>query len=121
MGENTRELKMIKKYYCFLSEGFEAYEASPFIDVIGWSRETDYKPVDLVTTGFRTEYKCYWNLIAKPEILFDQIKIDDFDAPVIPGGCPAAGFSLTKIRGSVGYLNSYSLHSFELNVKEECK
>jgi 4-methyl-5(b-hydroxyethyl)-thiazole monophosphate biosynthesis len=92
MGENKKKLKMNKKVLLFLSEGFEAYEASAFIDVIGWSRETNFEPVDLVTTGFRTEYKCYWNLIAKPEILFDQIKIDDYDALAIPGGSPAAGF-----------------------------
>lgn len=38
MGENTRELKMNKKVLLFLSEGFDAYEASAFIDVIGRSR-----------------------------------------------------------------------------------
>jgi len=31
-----------------------------------------------------------------------------------------ADSNLTKIRGSVGYLNSYTLHSYELNVKVEC-
>lgn len=83
---------MNKKVLLFLSEGFEAYEASAFIDVIGWSRETNFEPVKLVTTGFRSEYKCYWNLIAKPELPFDQIKVEDYDALAIPGGCPAAGF-----------------------------
>ncbi len=84
--------KMNKKVLLFLSEGFEAYEASAFIDVIGWSRETDFEPVDLTTTGFRSEYNCYWNLIVKPEIPFDQIKVEEYDALAIPGGCPAAGF-----------------------------
>jgi len=83
---------MTKKVLLFLSEGFEAYEASAFIDVIGWSRETGFQPVELTTTGFRSEYNCYWNLIAKPEIAFDQIKVEEFDALAIPGGSQAAGF-----------------------------
>ncbi len=83
---------MSKKVLLFLSEGFEAYEASAFIDVIGWSRETAYEPVDLTTTGFRSEYKCYWNLIAKPEVPFDEIIVDDYDALAIPGGGEGAGF-----------------------------
>jgi len=83
---------MNKKVLLFLSEGFEAYEASAFIDVIGWSRETGFEPVDMVTTGFRSEYKCYWNLIAKPEIPFEQVNVEAFDALAIPGGSPAAGF-----------------------------
>jgi len=83
---------MNKKVLLFLSEGFEAYEASAFIDVIGWSRETGFEPVDMVTTGFRSEYKCYWNLIAKPEIPFEQVNVEAFDALAIPGGSPDAGF-----------------------------
>ena len=83
---------MAKKVLLFLSEGFEAYEASGFIDVLGWSREIGINPVDLVTTGFRPTIKCYWNLIVKPELPFDQIDINDFDALAIPGGATEAGF-----------------------------
>lgn len=32
-----------------------------------------------------------------------------------------ADSNLIKIKGSIGYLNSYTLHSFELNVSVECK
>ncbi len=32
-----------------------------------------------------------------------------------------ADSNLTKIKGVIGYLNSYSLHSYELNIKVECK
>ena len=32
-----------------------------------------------------------------------------------------ADSNLTKIKGFIGYLNSYSLHSYELNIKVECK
>lgn len=83
---------MNKKVLLFLSQGFEAYEASVFTDVIGFSHETGFEPVDLVTTGLHPELTCYWNLIVKPELPFDQINVDDFDALAIPGGAEVAGF-----------------------------
>lgn len=82
----------MKKVLLFLSQGFEAYEASVFTDVFGWSRESGFGPVDLITTGLRPTIKCYWNLIVQPELPFDQINIDDYDALAIPGGGEAGGF-----------------------------
>lgn len=32
-----------------------------------------------------------------------------------------ADSNLTKIKGVIGYLNLYKLHSYELNIKVECK
>lgn len=81
-----------KKVLLFLSEGFEAYEASAFTDVFGWSREVGIESVDLITTGLRPTIRCYWNLIVTPELPFDQIDINDFDALAIPGGAEDAGF-----------------------------
>ncbi len=83
---------MSKKVLLFLSQGFEAYEASVFTDVFGWSRESGIESVDLITTGLRPTIKCYWNLIVQPELPFDQISVDDFDALAIPGGAGDAGF-----------------------------
>ena len=86
------EKKKMKKVLLFLSQGFEAYEASVFTDVLGWSREVGLDAIDLVTTGLRPEFTCCWNLIVKSEVEFDTIKADDFDALAIPGGEPTAGF-----------------------------
>lgn len=83
---------MSKKVLLFLAQGFEAYEASAFIDVFGWSREAGLHPVDLVTTGLRPKLKCYWNLVVEPELPFDQVHVEDFDALAIPGGAADAGF-----------------------------
>lgn len=83
---------MSKKVLLFLAEGFEAYEASVFTDVMGWSREVGNFPVDLCTTGLRPTINCYWNLIVKPEIDFDKVNVDDYDALAIPGGAEGAGF-----------------------------
>lgn len=83
---------MNKKVLLFLVQGFEAYEASVFTDVFGWSRESGLEPVDLVTTALRPKLTCYWNLIVQPELPFEQVNVDDFDALAIPGGAEAAGF-----------------------------
>jgi len=83
---------MSKKVLLFLAQGFEAYEASAFTDVFGWSREAGTQPVDLVTTALRPKLQCYWNLIVEPELLFEQVKVEDFDALAIPGGAGDAGF-----------------------------
>ena len=82
----------MKKVLLFLAQGFEAYEASVFTDVIGWSRFFGSEQVDLVTTGLRSEIKCTWNLTVCPEIEFDKINAMDFDALAIPGGFENAGF-----------------------------
>jgi len=84
--------KMNKMVLLFLAQGFEAYEASVFTDVFGWSRESGIEPVGLITNGLRPTIKCYWNLIVQLELPFDQINIDDFDALAIPGGAGDAGF-----------------------------
>jgi protein deglycase len=49
----------LKKVLLFLSQGFEAYEASVFTDAFGWSREAGFKPFDLITIGLRPTIQCY--------------------------------------------------------------
>lgn len=81
-----------KKVLLFLAQGFEEYEASVFTDVIGWSRVYGTVPVGLVTTALRPEIKCTWNFTVKPELEFENIKFEDFDALAIAGGFESAGF-----------------------------
>jgi len=83
---------MNKKVLLFLSNGFEEYEAGVFTDVIGWSRELGKEPVDMISTALRPEIKCKWNLIVRPEIEFDKINLDDYDALAIPGGFKNSGY-----------------------------
>ena len=81
-----------KKVLLFLAQGFEAYEASVFTDVMGWSRSFGTEPVELITTGLRPELQCTWNLIVRPELEFEKINVQDFDALAIAGGFENAGF-----------------------------
>jgi 4-methyl-5(b-hydroxyethyl)-thiazole monophosphate biosynthesis len=83
---------MTKNILLFLAQGFEEYEASVFTDVIGWSRVFGNEPVDLVTSGLRPEIKCTWNFIVRPELEFEKINVQEFDALAIPGGFEKAGY-----------------------------
>ena len=81
-----------KKVLLFLAQGFEAYEASVFTDVMGWSRSFGHEPVDLITTALRPELRCTWNLIVRPELEFEKVALQDYDALAIAGGFENAGF-----------------------------
>ncbi len=82
----------MKKVLLFLPQGFEAYEASVFTDVMGWSREVGSAPVQVVTAALRPEISCTWNLIVRPEAGLTAIDSKTFDALAIPGGFESAGF-----------------------------
>ena len=47
---------------------------------MGWSRSFGTEPVDLITTGLRPELRCTWNLIVRPELEFEKIDVQDYDA-----------------------------------------
>ncbi|MCU4155574.1 DJ-1/PfpI family protein [Carboxylicivirga sp. A043] len=82
----------MKRVLLFLCQGFEELEAAVFTDVLGWTRmEGDY-PVEVITAGFRPKLKCTWNMIVEPEMKFEDINADDYDALAIPGGFDGAGF-----------------------------
>ena len=83
---------MTKKILLLLAQGFEEYEASVFTDVIGWSRVYGNEPVNLLTTGLRPEIRCTWNFIVRPELEFEKINVQEFDALAIPGGFEKAGY-----------------------------
>lgn len=83
---------MSKKILLFLCKGFEAYEASVFTDVFGWNAYYGVGGVEVVTAGFREDIQACWNFRVKPELLFEDIDIEDFDALAIPGGFEEEGF-----------------------------
>jgi len=81
-----------KKVLLFLAQGFEEYEAGVFTDVIGWSRILGVEPVEMISTALRPEIKCKWNLIVRPELEFDKVRIEEYDALAIPGGFKDSGY-----------------------------
>jgi len=82
----------MKKVLLLLAKGFEAVEASVFTDVIGWNKLEGDGSTDLVTAGMHEKIKCTWNFTVIPEMLTNEVNIDEFDALAIPGGYEEAGF-----------------------------
>lgn len=76
----------MKKVLLLLADGFEIYEASVFIDVIGWNLIAGNGLTKLFTCGIRKEVKSTFNQRLIVDFLADEIIIDDYDAIAIPGG-----------------------------------
>ena len=81
----------MKKVLLLLAQGFEAYEASVFTDVLGWSSAYG-DLVEVVTAGRRMELKCTWGFTVIPRLQVEQVRVEDFHALAIPGGFEMAGF-----------------------------
>jgi 4-methyl-5(b-hydroxyethyl)-thiazole monophosphate biosynthesis len=82
----------MKKVLLLLADGFEMFEASAFIDVIGWNLVEGDKSTKLYTCGFMKEVKSSFDQKLIPDFLIDAINPDDFDALAIPGGFDEYGF-----------------------------
>lgn len=76
----------MKKVLLFLPDGFETFEASVFIDVIGWNLVDGDGSTQLFSAGFHKEVKSSFNQRMVVDYLIDEIRVADFDALAIPGG-----------------------------------
>ncbi len=86
------QTQFMKRVLLFLCQGFEELEAGVFTDVLGWTRMEGDHPIEVITAGLRSKLKCTWNMIVEPEMAFEDINVDDYDALAIPGGFEEAGF-----------------------------
>lgn len=84
--ESQINQKQKKRVLLFLANGFETFEASVFIDVIGWNLVDGDGTTELFTCGFTKEVKSSFNQRMIVDYVIDEINIDDFDALAIPGG-----------------------------------
>ena len=76
----------MKKVLLLLANGFEIYEASVFIDVIGWNYIDGDKSTQLFTCGRTKEVNSTFNQKIIVDYTFDEVDIDEYDALAIPGG-----------------------------------
>lgn len=76
----------MKKVLLLLPNGFEIYEASVFIDVIGWNLVDGDGTTELFTCGLHKEVKSTFNQTMIVDYVLNEINVDDFDALAIPGG-----------------------------------
>lgn len=82
----------MKKVLLLLADGFETFEASVFIDVIGWNLVEGDKSTELFTCGLKKEIISSFNQKFIVDFLIDEIDINSFDALAIPGGFEQYGF-----------------------------
>lgn len=82
----------MKKVLLLLADGFETYEASVFIDVIGWNLIDGDQTTELFTCGLRKEIKTSFNQKFIVDFLVQDIDTYSFDALAIPGGFEEYGF-----------------------------
>jgi 4-methyl-5(b-hydroxyethyl)-thiazole monophosphate biosynthesis len=82
----------MKKVLLLLSKGFETYEASVFIDVIGWNYVEGDKSTKLFTCGLSKEVISTFDQKVVVDYLHTEVDINDFDALAIPGGFEEYGF-----------------------------
>ena len=76
----------MKRVLLLLAEGFEIYEASVFIDVIGWNLTAGNGKTELFTCGLKKEITSTFNQKLIVDYVADEIDADNFHALAIPGG-----------------------------------
>lgn len=76
----------MKKVLLFLPQGFETYEASVFIDVIGWNLVIGDGSTKLFTGGFTREVTSSFDQKFIVDYLIEEIIPEEFDALALPGG-----------------------------------
>lgn len=76
----------MKKVLLLLANGYETFEASVFIDVIGWNYIDGDKTTRLYTCGLTKEVKTTFDQKSVVDYIVDEIDVNDYDALAIPGG-----------------------------------
>ena len=76
----------MKRVLLLLADGFETFEASVFIDVIGWNLVDGDHSTELFTGGLRKEIRSSFNQRFIVDYPISEIDVDSFDALAIPGG-----------------------------------
>ena len=82
----------MKKILLLLADGFEFFEASVFIDVMGWNHAEGDGSTTLFTCGLRKEIKSSFNQRLIVDYVVEEINVIEFDALAVPGGFEIYGF-----------------------------
>ncbi len=82
----------MKRVLLLLSDGFEAYEAAAFSDVLGFAGAFGEEEIEVITVGLRPQLQCTFGFKVIPQLLSGDVQDDAFDALAVPGGFERAGF-----------------------------
>ena len=82
----------MKRVLLLLAGGIELFEAAAFTDVLGWADTFGSERIACVCAGLHPRLRCTFGPDLIPDVQLDQVRVEDFDALVIPGGFETAGF-----------------------------
>src|SRR5690349_17249702 len=88
----------MKKVLLLLADGFEIFEASVFIDVMGWNFLEGDKSTRLFSSSNKKEISSSFGQKFIADFTLDEVNVEDFSALAIPGGFEEYGF----------YIDAYS-------------
>jgi len=81
----------MKNVLLLLPDGFEAYEASVFTDVFGFAA-TGGIEISLDSVGSSKQVPCAYGFDVIPNLTFEKLALDKYDALALPGGRRECGF-----------------------------
>ena len=76
----------------FLAKGFETFEFSAFIDVMGWAKTDVDCDIETVICGLNSKVVGSFNVSVLVDKTIEEVSADDYDALAIPGGFEEFGF-----------------------------
>ena len=82
----------MKKILLLLAKGYETYEASVFIDVMGWNLVDGDGSTKLFSCGMTREVRTSFDQRCLADFTIEEVDVSEFDALVIPGGFEEYGF-----------------------------
>lgn len=82
----------MKKVLLLLAKGYETYEASVFIDVIGWNLVDGDRSTKLFSCGMNKEVGTSFGQRCLADYVINEVKVSEFDALALPGGFEEYGF-----------------------------
>jgi len=103
----------MKRVLLLIPKGAEVFETAAFFDVLGWASAEGSEPIEVVTAGLDTEITCTFGLRVLPDVLIEDIRVEDFDALALPGGFEEHGFYEHAFSEAVGDL----IRAFDVDAK----
>ena len=82
----------MKRVLLLLANGFEAYEAAAFTDVLGFASSFGAEEIEVITVGLHPELRGAFGFKIVPDLLMEDMQDEEFDAVAVPGGFERAGF-----------------------------
>lgn len=82
----------MKKILLLLAKGFETFEASVFIDVMGWNLVDGDHTTKLYSCGATKEVASSFDQKVCVDYLIEDVQVNEFDALAVQGGFEEYGF-----------------------------